>query len=344
MKKIILIILSIILITIPAWGNAAAPSQDPETNMLYFSDDTGISLVEEWITFTVDGEWDQRAQVEVKYILKNIDNEEENIKLMFLGPGMASDEAKIKADSKVIGNIRLVESSGIPENWESVEDINIYEPVSGKLLERGFSGYGRGTYEDKGYEFGIDIPLGETLELDIQYKSDGGYYSYNEVVNDVNTQIYYLTPAKYWEGDAKVNMAVVFPNDKYEIYSNIDLEKTNHNTYSTLLDEIPEEEWYFHYVSREGLPFGTNFIKTNNTIAGAIVVVTLALGFYLMKKKKKALSIIIFLLTIPEFFLFRFSGYGGLFVLFIGIPIVLLAAVVVGLVKLYMRKRDKNRL
>jgi len=344
MKKIILIILSIILITIPAWGNAAAPSQDPETNMLYFSDDTGISLVEEWITFTVDGEWDQRAQVEVKYILKNIDNEEENIKLIFLGPGMASDEANIKADGKIIEDIRLVESNGIPENWESVEDLNIYEPVSGKLLERGFSGYGRGTYEDKGYEFGIDIPLGETLELDIQYKSDGGYYSYNEVVNDVNTQIYYLTPAKYWEGDAKVNMAVVFPNDKYEIYSNIDLEKTNHNTYSTLLDEIPEEEWYFHYVSREGLPFGTNFIKTNNTIAGAIVVVTLALGFYLMKKKKKALSIIIFLLTIPEFFLFRFSGYGGLFVLFIGIPIVLLAAVVVGLVKLYMRKRDKNRL
>ena len=72
MKKIILIVLSIILITIPAWGNAAAPSQDPETNMLFFSDDTGISLVEEWITFTVDEEWDQRAQVEVKYILKNI--------------------------------------------------------------------------------------------------------------------------------------------------------------------------------------------------------------------------------------------------------------------------------
>ncbi len=344
MKKIILIVLSIILITIPAWGNAAAPSQDPETNMLFFSDDTGISLVEEWITFTVDEEWDQRAQVEVKYILKNIDNEEENIKLMFLGPGMASDEAKIKADSKVIGNIRLVESSGIPENWESVEDLNIYEPVSGKLLERGFSGYGRGTYEDKGYEFSIDIPLGETVELDIQYESWGGYYSYNEVVNDVYTQIYYLTPAKYWEGDARVNMEVVFPNESYEIYSNIDLKKANQNKYLTVLDEIPEEEWYFHYVSKEGLTFGTNYIKTNNTIAGAIVVMTLALGFYFMKKKKKALIIILFLLTIPEFFLFRFSGYGGLFVLFIGIPIVLIAAVTVGLVKLYMSKRDRNKL
>jgi len=141
-----------------------------------------------------------------------------------------------------------------------------------------------------------------------------------------------------------VNMSVVFPNDNYEIHSNIDLEKTNQNTYSTVLDEIPEEEWYFHYVSREGLPFGTNFIKTNNTIAGAIVVVTLALGFYLMKKKKKALSIIIFLLTIPEFFLFRFSGYGGLFLIFIGIPIALIAAIVVGLVKLYMKKKDRNRL
>ena len=344
MKKTILIVLSIILITIPAWGNAAAPSQDPETNMVYFSNDTGISLVEEWITFTVDEEWDQRAQVEVKYILKNINNEEENIKLMFLGPGMASDEAKIKADGKLIEDIRLVENKDIPENWESIEDINIYEPVSGKLLERGFSGYIRGTYEDKGYEFSVDIPLGQTVELDIQYESDGGYYSYNEVVNDVNTQIYYLTPAKFWEGDAKLNMAVVFPDDSYEIHSNIDLKKMGDSSYSTTLEEIPEEEWYFNYVSREGLIFGTNFIKTNNTIAGSIVAITLGLGFYFMKKKKKALSIITFLLTIPEFFLFRFSGYGGLFLLFIGIPIVLIAAVTVGLIKLYRYKKDKNSL
>jgi len=344
MKKILLIILAVILITVPAWGNAAAPAQDPETNMVYFSDDTGISLVEEWITFTTDERYNQIAQVEVKYLLKNIDNGEEKTKLMFLGPGMASDEAKVFANGELIEDIRLVESSSIPENWESLNDINIYEPVSGKLLERGFSGYGRGFYEDKGYEFTIDIPLGETLELDIQYQSDGGYYSYNEVVNDVYTQIYYLTPARFWEGNANVNMAVVFPDDSYEIHSNIDLEKTDQNTYSTVLNEIPEEEWYFSYVSREGLTFGTNFIKTNNTIAGIIVLLTLALGFYFMKKKKKALSIIIFLLTIPEFFLFRFSGYGGLFVLFIGIPIVLIAAVVVGLVKLYLSKRDKNRL
>src|SRR6056297_770663 len=101
MKKTLLIILTIILITIPVWANAGPPSQDPETNMLYFSDDTGISLVEEWITFTIDEEWDQNALVEVKYILKNIENEEENIKLMFLGPGMASDVAKITAEGEV---------------------------------------------------------------------------------------------------------------------------------------------------------------------------------------------------------------------------------------------------
>jgi len=344
MKKTILIILIIILITIPVWANAGPPAQDPESNMVYFSDNTGISLVEEWITFTIDEEWDQKAQVEVKYILKNIDNEEENIKLMFLGPGMASDEAKILANGEEIEDIRLVERSGIPENWESLNDINIYEPVSGKLLERGFSGYGRGNYEDKGYEFSIDIPLGETVQLEIQYESDGGYYSYNEVVNDVNSQIYYLSPAKYWEGDAKVNVSVVFPDENYEIYSNIELEKIDQNIYTTVLEEIPEEEWYFHYVSNEGLTFGTNFINTHNKIAGIILLFTILLGFYLMKKKKRALSIIIFLLIIPEFFLLRFSGYGGIILLFVGIPIVLIAAVIVGLVKLYIRKRDKNRL
>src|SRR6056297_592994 len=344
MKKIILIVLSIILITIPAWGNAAAPSQDPETNMVYFSDDTGISLMEEWITFTIDEEGDQRAQVDVKYILKNIDNEGESIKLMFVGPGMAGDEANISADGKIIEDIRLVESNDIPENWQSVEDINIYEPVSGKLLERGFSGYGRGTYEDKGYEFSIDIPLGETVELEIQYESWGGYYSYNEVVNDVNSQIYYLSPAKYWEGDAKVNVSVVFPDENYEIYSNIELEKNDQNIYTTVLDEIPEKEWYFHYVSNEGLTFGTNFINTHNKIAGIILLFTILLGFYLMKKKKRVLSILIFLLIVPEFFLLRFSGYGGLILLFVGIPIVLVAAIVVGLIKLYLRKRDKNKL
>src|SRR6056297_2841425 len=344
MKKILLIILAVILITVLAWGNAAAPAQDPETNMVYFSDDTGISLVEEWITFTTDERYNQIAQVEVKYLLKNIDNGEEKTKLMFLGPGMASDEAKVFANGELIEDIRLVESSSIPENWESLNDINIYEPVSGKLLERGFSGYGRGNYEDKGYEFSIDIPLGETVQLEIQYESDGGYYSYNEVVNDVNSQIYYLSPAKYWEGDAKVNVSVVFPDENYEIYSNIELEKIDQNIYTTVLEEIPEEEWYFHYVSNEGLTFGTNFINTHNKIAGIILLFTILLGFYLMKKKKRVLSILIFLLIVPEFFLLRFSGYGGLILLFVGIPIVLVAAIVVGLIKLYLRKRDKNKL
>lgn len=344
MKKIILIILSIILITIPVWANAGPPAQDPESNMIYFDENSGISLIEEWITFIVDEKWDKKALVEVKYILKNIDNKEEKIKLMFLGPGMASDDAKILADGEVIEDIKLVESNDIPKNWESSKNINIYEPVSGKLLYRGFSGYGRGTYEDKGYEFSIDIPLGETVELDIQYESDGGYYSYNEVVNDVNTQIYYLTPARFWEGKAKINMSVVFPDDSYEIHSNIDLKSMGDSSYRTTLEEIPEEEWYFHYVSKEGLIFGTNFINTNNTIAGLIILLTVAFGFYFMKNKKKTLGIIIFLLTIPEFFLFRFSGYGGLFLLFIGVPIVLIAAVIVGLIKLYGYGRDKNTL
>ena len=344
MKKILLIILAIILITIPVWANAGPPAQDPETNMIYFSEDSGVSLIEEWITFTIDKEWDQSSLVEVKYILKNIDNEEENIKLMFLGPGLASDETKILVDGEEIKNIRLVESSSIPENWESLENINIYEPISGKLLREHSTGYRYGYQEDKGYEFNVDIPINETIELDIIYESDGGYYSYNEVINDVSTQIYYLTPAKYWEGDAKVNMSVVFPNDSYEIHSNIKLDKINEKTYGTNLNAIPKEEWYFNYVSKEGLIFSTNFIKTNNTIAGIIVALTVALGFYFMKKKKKALSIITFLLTLTEFFLFRFRGYGGLFVIFIGIPIVLLAAVVVGLIKLYKKNKEKNSL
>src|SRR6056297_4344346 len=101
MKKTLLIIIAIISISIPVWANAGPPAEDPESNMVYFSDDTGISLMEEWITFTRDEEWDQKAQVEVKYILKNIDNEEENIKLMFLGPAMASDEAKILVDGEI---------------------------------------------------------------------------------------------------------------------------------------------------------------------------------------------------------------------------------------------------
>jgi len=339
MKKIILIVLSIILITIPAWGNAAAPSQDPETNMVYFSDDTGISLMEEWITFTIDEEGDQRAQVDVKYILKNIDNEGESIKLMFVGPGMAGDEANISADGKIIEDIRLVESNDIPENWQSVEDINIYEPVSGKLLERGFSGYGRGTYEDKGYEFSIDIPLGETVELEIQYESWGGYYSYNEVVNDVNTQIYYLTPARFWEGDAKVNVSVVFPDENYEIHSNIELEKINDFEYKTILNKIPNEEWYFSYVNKDGLIFRTNFLKNNNIIAGVIVALTVVLGLFL-KRKNKWLGIIVLLLIMPELFLFR-PTYGFMFMLYIFGPVILIIGLIIFIVLLFMKKRKR---
>ena len=236
----------------------------------------------------------------------------------------------------------MKKASELPENWYYSNKITIIDPISKKELQNRIGNgniYER--WNEEGFQFNINIPKGETKKLIISYLSEGGFYSYDDVVNDVYTHIYYLTPADFWDGQAKVNLRVEFPDNNYEIYSNIPLNKTSDTVYEGTLDSIPKNEWYFNYVNKEGLVFNTNDRKLHNLIAAGIVLFTVLSGF-MLKKRKKIFGILLFLLVIPELLLFR-PTYGTMFLLvFLG-PIIIGIPVIILIIN-YLVKRKKSAL
>lgn len=321
MKILIICIMFMELFTAQVSANAGPPKIDPVDNNLVFYEDSGISLLEEWITFEIGDDYNRNALVKVKYMLKNNSDNDKSFDILFLGPILAQEETEIYANKVKISDFKLVGSESIPDNWRSSSRLKIIEPISKKELLNDYNGAVYKTRTDDGYKFNLFIPKGEVLELDIKYISEGGFYSYDEVVNDVFTQLYYLTPAKFWEGDAKVNMEVIFPDNNYEIYSNIDLDKINDRTYRGYLDKIPKEEWYFNYTDKDGLVFLTNNRTLHNSMAAFIFISTFLLS-KIFWKKKKWLSIGLIILIIPELYLFR-PSYGFMFLGTLLLPVIL---------------------
>jgi hypothetical protein len=230
----------------------------------------------------------------------------------------------------------------LPENWEiSLEMANI-NPIGPRTLERDYGNWQPYSgWSKEGFQFTIDIPKGETKKLKILYKSNSGYYSYDDVVNDVYTQLYYLTPASFWNGNARVNMAIEFPSDSFELYTNMPLEKVSPTLYKGSLEQIPNEEWFFNYVDKTGLIFFTNSRSVHNGIALSVLVVVLIAGL-LIRRKHKLPGTLVLLLLLPVMLLFRFT-YGAMFlIMYIG-PIFAGIAIFFLFIRYMIKKNHQNK-
>ncbi len=319
---IVFTLLILCLISFPAFGNAASPYENPDSNMILFDDDTGIVLMEEWVKFTIDeNRWNSR--VEVVYDLENTDRDDSSLDIMFLAPyfdyrtgEVFEDSFKVVVDGVEINDFQVKESEDIPENWNASYEMEIIDPVDDRVLEKRL-GLGRSMSKGgnaKGIQFTIDIEKGQRKTLEISYGAQVGYYSFGDVVNDVNTHLYYLTPARFWKGDPLVNLEIEFPDRGYEPYSNIVLEKLSDTNYGTSLEGLPEKEWTFSYVDTTWLFYGTNKRSVHNTITWIIIATTALMGLYVRKRKKWKGNLLL-LAILPELFLFR-PGYGILYLLY----------------------------
>ncbi len=90
--------------------------------------------------------------------------------------------------------------------------------------------------------FSLKLPAGESGELILSYPSYSGHYLQADIMNLVYHKIYYLTPALFWEGDAKVHLEFRLPRGSYAMNSNIPMERHEPGIYRSTLEEIPEEE------------------------------------------------------------------------------------------------------
>ncbi|HZX45653.1 MAG TPA: hypothetical protein VFF83_00090, partial [Clostridia bacterium] len=182
-----------------------------------------------------------------------------------------------------------------------------------------------------GATFPVYLKAGKPTDIRIAYNSRSGYYRYQDVINAVHTQLYYLTPARFWDGSAKVNLRIEFPvGSSTAIYSNIPLEKENNHTFTAALDGVPDSEWTFSYTDTKGLIFGTNNLKKHNTVVFLVTALLLMAVPLSRRYSKKAFVTGLAALPGVAFLLATIKvTYGFLFLMYLLGPVILFVAAVV---------------
>jgi len=347
MKKILLICLLILSLPNIVSANSGPPIIDPLDQSVVFDENSGVSLIEEWVTISFkDNAMDKRfgtGHVSVKYMLKNLDNKDKKLDVLFISPEIDSSSITIMKNGEKVEGISTDKELKVPKNWGSNVPKAIIEPISNEELYKTPNNIYNPNRRINGIKFTIDFKPNEVINLDISYQSPSGFYRFQRIASMVYSQIYYLTPAKFWEGESKVNLKVEFPADsKTRLHSNIPLEKINSYTYEGRLDKIPDEEWIFTFVDSSRLIFGTNDRMVHNTLVLIISLLGIVSGVVLKKRASTPWRILLWVLSIAFLFnYFRFS-YGMVFLAYLLGPWILLLIIIIYAFVKY-RASEKNK-
>lgn len=304
------------------YGNSGPSTVRPSDQKMIFDEESGIALQEEWVTIVMESE--EEGMVEVRYLMENISREEENLEMLFILPERSHSTEIFWKDQR-ISTEEEISHQWLPANWRASELPLVRDPLSGMNVKGEYGD--RGSYGNgMGKLFSVDLPLGETGELVLRYPSYSGFYNHSEVINPIYHQIYYLTPALFWEEDAKVNLEFQLPEGSYALNSNIPMENNGKGIYHSTLEELPEEEWFVGFVSTSGLVFRTN-IRLIHNIAVVIVMLIMIIGIGLLSNKKDPRFKWLGVLLIPTVFLFRIGWGGFLLIAFVGPTLLLVLSV-----------------
>jgi len=318
-----------------SYGNSGPPTVRPSDQKMIFDEESGIALQEEWVTILMENE--EEGMVEVRYLMENISREEESLEMLFILPER-SHSTEILWEDQRIRIEEEVSQTRLPGNWRASELPLVRDPLSGMNVKGEYTDYG--SYGNSmGKLFSVDLPLGETGELVLRYPSYSGFYNHSEVINPIYHQIYYLTPALFWEGDTKVNLEFRLPEGSYALNSNIPMESNGEGIYHSTLEKLPEEEWFIGFVSTSGLVFRTNIRLYHNLIV-VIAMLLILIGIGLLSKKKDPRFKWLAILLIPMIFLFRIGWGGFLLIFFVG-PLLLIILGIWLIAYLYRRFAKK---
>ncbi len=342
-KWLWVLVIAIVLtaLALPAAANMAQPLDFPMEQMLLFNESPDASLVEEAILFNFTGDRQTKARVEVSYILENLLENEQQVDVMFVSPDFADAEFEVFIDGERISDVNLDEDIGWPANWQPVVSEEIVDPVSGNPLKVSPGSWGSRYRTFSGATFPVDLKAGGITDIKISYHSQSGYYRYSDVINTVYNQLYYLTPARFWNGSARVNLRVEFPEkSSMAVHSNIPLEKENDHTFVAALDRVPDSEWTFSCVDTKGLIFGTNDLKKHDILVLAVTAVLLMAIPLSRRYSKKAFVTCLAALPGAAFFVATVKvTYGFMFLLYMFGPFILLAA---GVLLIFMVKKGQR--
>lgn len=262
-----------------------------EQNIIFFDEESNISLVEARIKFS---EFDfssmvPRAKVEVTYILRNRDDFPKELSMYFVVP--PSEGILVRLNGLDITNKTRQEEVRLPKNWQPSSKPQILNPDDGRTIYRHIYTMFEEEYKkwhDHLYG-GVVIPItiegdGEAI-VEIEYVTIGGFY--RGYINRINGFIYYLTPAKFWEGNTRLTLQVELPPGRFRFYSNIPLEQNEQGIFHVTLQGIPDDEWQFSFYTPDGLMFGTNNPNTERRIILSIIAVIYPIFLLIAFVKRK---------------------------------------------------------
>lgn len=305
--------------------------------LLQLDEQSAISLVREKVIFDIGqrtNPYETEANVSVAYELHNQDEVRTTVDIIFLTPAQGNlmvTEGSKRLPSAEAADPRLV-------NWAPGMKDNVIEPISGKQLPMRGSSYGQ---EAVGTQFSLTFEPNETKSIVIRYTDRGGMYD-RGVINTIYSHLYYLSPAKFWEGKPFVELEIRLPDLGNTLHSNLPLVKVDSVTYKADFNDLPEGEWYFSYAESSRILFPTNMEKDHNllVLGTSAVGAILAAGAALLLRRNSiylvsAAGIFIFIV----YYITKMGGYpfNGIFV---GITDVMAGAM---LMFGYTRVRRRNR-
>lgn len=284
-------ILILLPLEVEANGGPAKKKEPQATGEVWFDSNSGIVLEEESVRFHMNKEAftnirQGRSTVEVRYRLKNTLDQRQHMQMFFLAPGHAESLPEFHEELKNKNFQVTQDGEHLPIKKPQVVHPQEWEPQE---PEKGGDSSQKETMDlpeyiaDPHHPLGVQIPLsfqpGESTLLHIKYQDP---VAYNEAgqVKPTLYHLYYLTPARYWEGDPRVRLEIILPQGKYDVASNLPLQQEG-STFFTTIDTLPKQEWYFSVVDRERLWFYTNTPWKHNWLVACMIWAISAVLFWL---------------------------------------------------------------
>jgi hypothetical protein len=276
--------------------------------------------------------------VTVSYELRNQNDAETKVDIYFVTP--AIDSLSVTEEGR--GNIgtRMTPSSW-PDNWHAKIQQSVTDPLSGKALP--LSSYGEDPAHPVGTQFTLIFQPGETKSIVIEYEDGKGIYE-KGVIQTIYSHLYYLTPAKFWEGEPHVELAVKFTDAGAKLHSNLPLVAGASGSYSAEFTYLPEEDWYLSYTYPSRILFPTNIAKEHNVLVLATVLVLTAISAAVAVRLRRSSVFLLAALGMLIFTFYYISHMGGypfnfIFVMFTDIAV----GIFLLLIYLWVRARIKAK-
>ncbi len=341
MKRVILIVLGIFTLMIPVLANSMAPTSIPGRAGIFVDKESGIVLVDETITISIDDNLDKTHYL-VHYTFENVNDAPIETPIWFLTRGyLESREFKVHINSiEVESESRQLEFSEI-ENWAPEDKLEYIDPFTDELFDSGIDRYsGNHLSAD---EFILKMDSGQITDVVIEYDVWNGYISprITDYIYDVKLTSYMLSPAAFYEGDSRIDIKIIAPSNII-MKSNLELDKIDSKLYEIKDYQLKEyENLYLSFSRKPGLTELFAHYKPGFTIRLLILQTLLLFGVIVVKNTKfKKLLKWILIISLGAYM--RIAGYGSLFVIVILFRILWLPLLIATAIILYNKFNKKN--